>query len=510
MYTAVVTPLFKNKGDKNDTNSYRGISVLPSIAKLFEKILAYQIIIFLNVNNLLFKGQHGFRSHHSCETALHELLSEINTIRDKRLICLLLFIDFRKAFDLVDSSKLIRKLFHLGFDNNALELIKNYFEDREQTVKFNNKNSTFQSINLGVPQGSVLGPLFFLIFINDLAFILDLMCKMFADDTTLYDKNSDLDSLIRKFKHDLDPLINWCKYNKLDLNWSKTYFMFITNKRIKNKLPKHITIDGNDVEVVESFKLLGVTIDNKLTFSKYCSDVKKNINIKIFSIKRLFYLSTAVKIQFFKTFVMPYFDYCLSILIYFPKIAIQKLSNCFNNCLYNLFKFKIDVGENETASNEHINDFNNELQKYGLFSFQHRLLNKILAIVHEIKTNEKAPPLLKNMLVMHKDSGALAPNTRQLRNRIINIEELPSSKFFSQTFSYVSKIILCNFNNFDLSSAQFKEFIVTDMNLHLSTFSHLFSNFNIQYSSYCTNWKKFHQKKNLEKTKRKKKSPSKL
>ena len=427
--TAVVTPLFKNKGDKNDTNSYRGISVLPSIAKLFEKILAYQIIIFLNVNNLLFKGQHGFRSHHSCETALHELLSEINTIRDKRLICLLLFIDFRKAFDLVDSSKLIRKLFHLGFDNNALELIKNYFEDREQTVKFNNKNSTFQSINLGVPKGSVLGPLFFLIFINDLAFILDLMCKMFADDTT---------------------------------------------------------------------------------FSKYCSDVKKNINIKIFSIKRLFYLSTAVKIQFFKTFVMPYFDYCLSILIYFPKIAIQKLSNCFNNCLYNLFKFKIDVGENETASNEHINDFNNELQKYGLFSFQHRLLNKILAIVHEIKTNEKAPPLLKNMLVMHKDSGALAPNTRQLRNRIINIEELPSSKFFSQTFSYVSKIILCNFNNFDLSSAQFKEFIVTDMNLHLSTFSHLFSNFNIQYSSYCTNWKKFHQKKNLEKTKRKKKSPSKL
>ena len=146
-------------------NNYRGISVLPPIAKIFEKILAMQITIYLKLNNILFSGQHGFRNGHSCETALH-----------KQLINLLLFIDFRKAFDLIDSRLLLRKLFHYGFDTSALNLIANYFTDRFQTVKFNNKKSNLMSLNLGVPQGSVLGPLFFLLFINNLAFIFELYC----------------------------------------------------------------------------------------------------------------------------------------------------------------------------------------------------------------------------------------------------------------------------------------------------------------------------------------------
>ena len=155
---------FKRKGDLNDFNGYRGISVLPPIAKIIEKILAYQIQIFLNTNRILFSGQHGFRSGHSCETALHELISDLNQIRNKRSIALLLFIDFRKAFDLVDSKKLIIKLFHYGFDNLSLNFIADYFDNRSQLVKYKEEYSTFQPINLGVPQGSVLGP-FFLSFL---------------------------------------------------------------------------------------------------------------------------------------------------------------------------------------------------------------------------------------------------------------------------------------------------------------------------------------------------------
>jgi hypothetical protein len=120
-------------------NNYRGISVLPPIAKIFEKILATQISIYLSLNNILFAGQHGFRNGHSCETALHELISDLNKNIDSRLINLLLIIDFRKAFDLVDARKLLRKLFHYGFDNTALNLIANYFTDRYQTVNFNMK-----------------------------------------------------------------------------------------------------------------------------------------------------------------------------------------------------------------------------------------------------------------------------------------------------------------------------------------------------------------------------------
>jgi hypothetical protein len=197
--SAIVTPLYKNKGQTNDFNNYRGNSILPPIAKIFEKILASEISIYLSLNNILFSGQHGFRNGHSCETALHELISGLNKNRDSRLINLLLFIDFRKAFDLVDARKLLRKLFHYGFDNTALNLIANYFTDRNQTIKFNKKKLPLMSIRLGVPQGSELGPLFFLIFINDLAFLLKFCCKMFADDTTLYDADKDFKTLVKRF-----------------------------------------------------------------------------------------------------------------------------------------------------------------------------------------------------------------------------------------------------------------------------------------------------------------------
>ena len=153
-------------------------------------------------------------------------------------------------------------------------------------------------------------------------------CKMLADDATLYDAHDDINSLISKFKKYLETLIAWCKFNKLDLNWSKTFFMFINNKRVK--LPNEIYIDGFYVKVVDSFKLLGVIIDNKLNFSEQCLNIKKLVNRKLYSIKRLFYLSTTVKIQFFKTFILPYFDYCSSLLIYYPKSSIQSLGRFFN------------------------------------------------------------------------------------------------------------------------------------------------------------------------------------
>jgi hypothetical protein len=164
-------------------------------------------------------------------------------------------------------------------------MITNYFTDRHQSVKYENKLSPLMAILLGVPQGSVLGPL--------------------------------------------------------------TFFMFITNKRVK--LPKEITVGSklvNDksedikVSVVDMFKILGVTIDNKLNFVEHCSNLKKIVNKKLYSIKRLFFLCTSVKIHFFKTFILPYFDYCLSLIIYFPLSAYQTLNNCFNRCLYKLFKFK--------------------------------------------------------------------------------------------------------------------------------------------------------------------------
>lgn len=160
--------------------------------------------------------------------------SQINNIRDRNLIAILLFIDFRKAFDTLEAELFIRKLFHYGFDNRALSLIRNYFYNRKQIVKMGKYASSYKKIKLGVPQGSVLGPLFFLIFINDLPFYLEnLVCKLFADDTTILHTGNDLDKLIDSFKTLLRTFFIWCDQNKLEVNWSKTYVMVITNKRLK-------------------------------------------------------------------------------------------------------------------------------------------------------------------------------------------------------------------------------------------------------------------------------------
>jgi len=181
--SALVTPLFKS-GTLNDLNNYRGISVLPPIAKVFEKIISSQIIIYFNCNKLFFNGQFGFREQHSCEAALHAIISKLNKSQSDKLISLLLFIDFRKVFDSVDTKLLLLKLKKYGFDTDSIDLISNYFTDRCQAVKFGGIVSDFRPINLGVGQGSVLGPLFFIIFINDSPFFSD--TTLFADDAILY------------------------------------------------------------------------------------------------------------------------------------------------------------------------------------------------------------------------------------------------------------------------------------------------------------------------------------
>ena len=264
---AVVKPLFKS-GSPADMNNYRGISILPILAKVFEKILANQMIQYLKKEKLFFSKQFGFRDSHSCESALHDVISNMNRILSERSIGLYLFIDFRKAFDLVNSNILLYKLKHgFSFDDSSILLLENYFKDRKQTVSVDGISSDSCDVKLGIPQGSCLGPLLFLLFINDLPnFLSEFNCVLFADDTSLNVEHPNIDVLFIRFFVMTDKLSLWCIFNLLDINWRKTFVMFITNKR-KIKLPDFIWIDDILVEVVQSFLLLGVLLDNKLNFT---------------------------------------------------------------------------------------------------------------------------------------------------------------------------------------------------------------------------------------------------
>ena len=367
-----------------------------------------------------------------------------------------MFIDFRKAFDLIDPQLLLLKLFHYGFDNNSLGLITDFFANRSQTVKLKDSSSKFAKLNLGVPQGSVLGPLLFLIFINDLPFcIRKAFIELFADDTTLTKTGEKLDEVFEGFEYVIEDLNLWCLLNRVDINWSKTFFMVFTKKKIE--IPDFFFVKGLKICIVKEFKLLGFTIDTKLNFMKLVSETCLAVNRKLFSIKRLFYLCTSVKIQFFKTFILPYFDYIFTLICYFSKEAIQRLANCFYLCLFKLLNLRLDSSD--------FNSLNNLLEKYGLFAFQHRALERMLSFSYKILNFVNSPTQLKEQLVTNESREI----KYDLRNKCDFMVPITKTKSGENTFGYVySKLA--------------NEFIVNKLVLKFNTFKlSIFNNINLIY-----------------------------
>ena len=311
---AKVSPLHKS-GLLEDINNYRPISILPVLSKVLERHVSDSLTAYLNDNELLHRTQSGFRTNHSCETALNFMTdSWLNAIDQGEMIGVVL-VDFKKAFDLVDHNILLTKLKLYGIKNETLLWFKSYLSQRQQQVSINNTRSGFKPISCGVPQGSILGPLLFLLFINDLPlFTSNVLTDMYADDTTLYFIHRSLEAIERNLQIALNELNIWCKNNGMVLNTAKTKVMLITTKQKRNGLVNdkiELNCNNDQIQTITSSKILGVFVDNNLCWSEHVKHITKKIASNVWLLSKIkTYLSLEHRVQFYKTYIQPHIDFC--------------------------------------------------------------------------------------------------------------------------------------------------------------------------------------------------------
>ena len=256
------------------------------LSKLLEKHICDHLCDFLEENALLHRFQYGFRKFHSTETALIRLVDQLLFDLDKNRASGLVFIDYKKAFDLIDHGLLLEKLKAYGVRDNEMELLRSYLSGRTQYVHINGCHSSPRTVSAGVPQGSILGPILFLLFINDLPSAAQhSTVDIYADDTTLSlssDVTNGLTAMSSALQQDLDDVSRWSAANKMVTNAAKTKCLLVTGKRIPCKLDNcslELKLVNSDIEQVDGQKLLGVTIDKHL-----CFDVHVYVHVHVFSI----------------------------------------------------------------------------------------------------------------------------------------------------------------------------------------------------------------------------------
>ena len=284
---AIVTPVHQS-GSKSDTSNYRPISVLPVFAKIQEKAVHEMVYSFLLKHKLLSSYQYGFRPLHSTTTSLIEITNTVLHNIDEGKLTGLAFLDLSKAFDTLDHELLLMKFSDFGLNKSSVNWFKAYLTKRTQSVNINGVQSDTEPLSYGVPQGSVLGPLLFIMYINDLPTVAK-YCKvhLYADDTLLFFESSSVQTIEAALSKDLGHVVRWLNQNYLMLNHSKTKVMLMgTHQKLSSVQSFTVNVNANDLERVYKFKYLGVILDPCLTWNEHIEHIGNKISSRLGMLRR--------------------------------------------------------------------------------------------------------------------------------------------------------------------------------------------------------------------------------
>ena len=276
--TPNVIPVHK-KGSQLEPNNYRPISLISNISKIIEKLVHKRLNSFLEANSIFYEQQFGFRNNHSTNHALIQITEKIRQALDKNEYACGTFIDLQKAFDTVNHEILLKKLEHYGIRGIPNNWFRSFLTERYQFTTVSNQSSTKSKISHGVPQGSVLGPLLFLVYINDLnKAIIHNQVHHFADDTNFLITGKSLKKINKYVNHDLRLLCHWLRANKISLNASKTEIIIF--KRKNKQIQKHLNfrVSGQKIEITNSVKYLGIQLNDSLTWKTHLISLLPKLN----------------------------------------------------------------------------------------------------------------------------------------------------------------------------------------------------------------------------------------
>ena len=312
--TAIPKPAFKS--DPLPKN-LRPISVLNTLSKILEKHVSHHLYEFLNSHGLIFSLQSGSRPLHSCETSLLQLTDAVSEACTKNKKVGILYNDFSKAFDLLDHDIFLKKLEAYKLSTNALKWFCSYFTSRSQCVQFNNVLSEVESIVAGVPQGSTLGPLAFLIYVNDMPQVIDPkigFLTSLVDDSNFITFAPNCNQLINNITVGSGKIQEWCGSNSQVLNLTKLAIMEFFKSQPQNYTPIQVVINDIQIASCSHKKLLGVYLDSTLTFSEHLKHIRQISLMQISTLRKILsYTTVSLRLCYYNAFILPHLTYCSSV-----------------------------------------------------------------------------------------------------------------------------------------------------------------------------------------------------